>query len=134
MNFYYCETCGKRVTDNEIEQGAARNKKLKGIYCVSCAAGVNTMEMMPVTDVELRDEPEKAAVAPEGTPPTGILAGCPLRQKASRLAGDRAPERKSALHHPARAATPEANRMVLGIVAGGRDHRRCRRTADRRQT
>jgi DNA-directed RNA polymerase subunit RPC12/RpoP len=54
MNFYFCETCGKRLTDADLEQGAARNKKLKGVYCQSCAVGVMTMESMPLTDEEAR--------------------------------------------------------------------------------
>src|SRR5471030_778784 len=54
MNFYFCESCGKRVTEDEITQGKARDKKLKGVFCVSCSVGVNTMEMMPVSDAEIK--------------------------------------------------------------------------------
>ncbi len=36
MKFYFCETCGKRITENEIEEGFGKDKKLKGIYCMSC--------------------------------------------------------------------------------------------------
>ena len=31
--FYFCETCGKRITDQQILEGLGRNKKLKGVYC-----------------------------------------------------------------------------------------------------
>jgi hypothetical protein len=26
MQFWFCETCGKRLTDKDLEEGAARNK------------------------------------------------------------------------------------------------------------
>src|SRR5471032_877979 len=54
MNFYFCESCGKRITDEEIQAGKGRDKKLKGVYCADCALGVSTMEMLPVTDADLK--------------------------------------------------------------------------------
>src|SRR5471032_2804968 len=45
MNFYFCETCGKRVTDIDLHGGKGRDKKLKGVYCSSCAVGVMTVEL-----------------------------------------------------------------------------------------
>ena len=48
MKFYFCETCGKRITDGELEEGSARNKQLKGIYCEDCALGVSTNEFEPI--------------------------------------------------------------------------------------
>jgi len=58
--FYFCETCGKRVTDEET-----RNKKLKGVYCKNCAVGVMTVEFDAISDVPLNVQPErkKSAVA-----------------------------------------------------------------------
>jgi len=29
--FLFCGTCGKRLTDKDLEEGAARNKKLTGV-------------------------------------------------------------------------------------------------------
>src|SRR5882724_5605466 len=49
MQFWFCETCGKRLTDKDLEEGAARNKKLKGIFCAQCSVGVLTMEMDAVS-------------------------------------------------------------------------------------
>jgi hypothetical protein len=34
MKFYFCETCGKRITDEHV-----RGKGLKGWYCSGCAEG-----------------------------------------------------------------------------------------------
>src|SRR3989304_3916373 len=50
MNFYFCETCGKRITDRDLAEGQGRDKKLKGVYCKACSAGVQTLETLPLTD------------------------------------------------------------------------------------
>jgi len=54
MKFYFCETCGKRVTEADVEAGQARDKKLKGVCCAQCAVGVMTMETLPVSEDEAR--------------------------------------------------------------------------------
>src|SRR6185369_10385278 len=50
VKFYFCETCGKRITDRQILEGLGRDKKLKGVYCKDCAVGVMTMEFAALTD------------------------------------------------------------------------------------
>ncbi len=61
MDFYFCEGCGKRITDGDIKQGKGKNKKLRGVYCRQCAAGVMTLETLPLTDSKsqkvLKEEP-----------------------------------------------------------------------------
>ena len=52
--FHFCETCGKRVTEHDIAAGAARDKKLKGVYCAACAVGVLTLETLPITEDQAR--------------------------------------------------------------------------------
>jgi len=54
MKFWFCETCGKRLTDMEMEAGQARNKKLAGVYCLQCAAGIMTVETMPLSEAQAR--------------------------------------------------------------------------------
>lgn len=54
MKFYFCETCGKRLTENDVADGAARDKKLKGVYCRECAIGVTTMDTLPLSDEKAR--------------------------------------------------------------------------------
>ncbi|MCZ7644657.1 MAG: LamG domain-containing protein [Planctomycetota bacterium] len=54
MKFYFCEKCGKRLTDAEIQSGQARDKKLKGVFCADCAVGVLTMESLPVSEESAR--------------------------------------------------------------------------------
>src|SRR5579862_5873929 len=52
MNFYFCESCNKRITDAELAAGSAKNKKVKGVYCSECASGVNTIEFEAMDDTE----------------------------------------------------------------------------------
>lgn len=54
MKFFFCQTCGKRLTENDIAEGNARDKKLKGVYCTDCAVGVVTMEDLPLSEAEAR--------------------------------------------------------------------------------
>src|SRR5258708_3330671 len=50
MKFFFCETCGKRITDQQV-----RDKKLKGVYCDDCANNVMTMEFgSALTDQQAR--------------------------------------------------------------------------------
>ena len=54
MKFWFCEGCGRRITEAQIAAGHGRDKKLKGVYCGTCAVGVTTMESLPLTDDEAR--------------------------------------------------------------------------------
>ncbi len=58
--FYFCETCGKRITDKQILEGLGRDKKLKGIFCKTCAVGVTTQEFDAISEVELRKPVRKS--------------------------------------------------------------------------
>lgn len=63
-NFYFCEGCGKRITEQEIDEGKARNKKLKGVFCTTCAVGVTTMDDLPLSNREAKNllgKPEATA-------------------------------------------------------------------------
>lgn len=59
MKFYFCEKCGKRVTDDDLEHGSARDKKLRGVFCKECAEGVLTMNELPLSNEEARALLEK---------------------------------------------------------------------------
>lgn len=62
MRLFFCEKCGKRLDDRDLDSGAARDKKLKGVYCAECSVGVNTMAMQPISDADLhRADPAKPA-------------------------------------------------------------------------
>ena len=63
MKFYFCEKCGQRLTEDDIEKGEARNKKLRGVFCQACSVGVLTLETLPLDEekarVLLKKEPPK---------------------------------------------------------------------------
>lgn len=37
MSFYFCEKCGKRVTNHDLATGQAHDKPMTDVYCVDCA-------------------------------------------------------------------------------------------------
>ena len=49
MAFYFCESCGRRLNAIDLEEGRARNKQVKGVYCADCAKGVNTITFDAIT-------------------------------------------------------------------------------------
>jgi DNA-directed RNA polymerase subunit RPC12/RpoP len=65
MRFYFCETCGKRLTEHDVQGGVAMDKKLKGVYCKECGIGVTTMESLPLTDREAKKVLEDASPRPQ---------------------------------------------------------------------
>ncbi len=67
MKFYFCETCGKRITDRQILEGLGRDKKLKGIYCRSCAVGVTTLEFDALVEPDVR-KPVRIGSSPKIIP------------------------------------------------------------------
>ena len=67
MKFYFCEKCGKRLTEHDLDAGAGRDKKLKGVFCRDCAVGVMTMETLPLTDEDAQKVLEKEASSSDST-------------------------------------------------------------------
>ncbi|GMV82554.1 MAG: hypothetical protein AMXMBFR7_37380 [Planctomycetota bacterium] len=63
MKFFFCEKCGKRLTDREIEMGKAKDKKIRGVYCTDCAEGVMTLETLPLTEEQALELTQQAAPA-----------------------------------------------------------------------
>lgn len=49
MEFFFCEKCGKRLTDQDIQAGKARHKQVKGVFCSTCAEGVMTVEFEAIS-------------------------------------------------------------------------------------
>lgn len=102
MKFYFCEGCGKRITDWEIGSGEARDKKLKGVFCTGCAVGVTTMDTLPLTN----DDAEKLVreeTATETERAARKSTGANRRPKSSsvtRAAGRRGADRQSRLSEP----------------------------------
>lgn len=114
MKFYFCEACGKRLTEKDIEGGGAKNKKLKGVFCTECAVGVTTMETVPLSNKQAKeilqesgdDTPVRKSAGRQlpGRRSTGAI-----RVDGLRSAGPRAPS--------ARLSTPSEKGTPIGILA-----------------
>ncbi|MCZ7648028.1 MAG: DUF1080 domain-containing protein [Planctomycetota bacterium] len=66
MKFFFCETCGKRLTDGDLAAGQGRDKKLRGVFCSACAQGVMTLETLPLSEREARKVVASEAAADRG--------------------------------------------------------------------
>ncbi|GMV80345.1 MAG: hypothetical protein AMXMBFR7_15290 [Planctomycetota bacterium] len=121
MKFFFCETCGKRLTDADLAAGQARDKQVKGIYCADCAQSVMTMEFGALKEEQARallkdppnanagPAPELPQHAPPNTVPVTTRRGA-RNSSTERLVPQRA-------QHKAAAET--ATGMVVTFVAGG---------------
>ncbi len=120
MKFYFCESCGKRLTEHDIDGGAAKNKKLKGVYCKKCAVGVMTMESLPLSDQEARkvlEAESSRSVSPDHLPrpnrrSSAVGLPTPRGTGATRVQGARRPS----VSHPSQSS--HVNVVVSAIVAG----------------
>lgn len=118
MKFYFCETCGKRVTEEDVAAGQARDKKLKGVYCTNCSEGVMTMEMAAITDIP--------APAPAAPPPPRVARDSGSKLSPPNLAAAKSTPRshpKPAEGSPARGSQAERagekrNPYVLLLIGG----------------
>jgi hypothetical protein len=123
--FYFCEICGKRVTDKELDQGQARDKKLKGVYCQTCAVGVQTIEFEPIN----LDPAPPPQPPPSPPPPSKAISAAKARQlsaapgsppkpssRASRM--QIRPLERAATETPSRSSKPSRSMPVIWISAG----------------
>src|SRR5471030_2404879 len=108
MKFYFCEKCGKRITDAELEQGLGRDKKLKGVYCTACSVGVMTVETLAINDQQLQAARAEAARAETAHP---------VQQSADKLPAARA---KAASANPTNFNLPiYGGALALGVLGLG---------------
>lgn len=115
MKFYFCEGCGKRITDEEIQSGAGRDKKLKGVFCPTCAVGVTTMDTIPMGKEGAAELLKKEA---ETATPGGQRRISSNRLKSAKPANrpsDRF-RRRTDRHEPV--SPGQSGRFTLWIAAG----------------
>jgi hypothetical protein len=114
MKFYFCETCGKRVTEKDIEAGRARNKQLKGIFCEGCAEGVMTLEMQAISTDDLRKIIDKQS----GVPSAPQSSSPPLRMTpaAGNTVRTGTASAKPSTHSAAHAPAPESGMKLMGLA------------------
>ena len=118
MNFWFCETCGKRLTDQDLEAGKARDKKLKGVYCADCATGISTQEMAIVTDAQIHERLQSEP------PPPAIEPLKPRRESHRRIEPASSGPASRVHHKPAKAKSSAplgwiaATALMGGLFAG----------------
>jgi len=125
MKFYFCENCGKRITEIDIAQGAGKDKKLKGVYCKDCAVGVMTMEFSSITIEQARQIVQKSTTGGQSDPdPVTIKKRG--RRKSSALNLPAAASAGVGAAHEARKAAQAVSGgahsnipIVVGSVIGG---------------
>ncbi|MCZ7645048.1 MAG: hypothetical protein M5U26_07155 [Planctomycetota bacterium] len=111
MKFFFCEKCGKRLTEHDVARGEAKDKRLRGVFCADCAAGVLTMENLPLTEGQARsllghETPGSGAHAVRReTPGSSHKMIPPTRRGAGAKGG------------PARAQASSS--VWVGVAAGG---------------
>ena len=82
MKFYFCEKCGKRITDLQIAIGDGKDKKLNGVFCTLCAEGVLTLEMMPINERQALEILGKQDFSPSPNSSAGPAhQSCPSAKK-----------------------------------------------------
>lgn len=103
VKLYFCGSCGKRLSEHDVKAGAARDKKLKGVYCKECAIAVTTMETLPMSNQEaerlVKEEP-------------------PARPEAEPYLAQRAASRSSRRSASLPQQGPGNARMIVSVLAG----------------
>lgn len=121
MKFYFCEACGKRITENDIQSGSGHDKKLRGVFCKDCSIGVMTLETMPLTEDQARNILKNSSPAPEQNAPGTT------RKKTSSMQIPAATRAKGLVHHRPVGNSSTARKPVLelqptalkGVLAAG---------------
>lgn len=98
MKIFFCEGCGKRLTDADLERGTAVDKQVEGIFCSECAANpapppVHAPARRPSGTVVVGQAQTKSAritqsriQASSGRRPSGVFHAQPPRNATSPAA------------------------------------------------
>lgn len=82
QRFYFCESCGKRLTGTDLERGGARDKQVKGVYCQECGKNVTTLSFDSYNEQQALDfvrqmllekDPNNPALAGMAVEPPGFI-------------------------------------------------------------
>ncbi|GMV80722.1 MAG: hypothetical protein AMXMBFR7_19060 [Planctomycetota bacterium] len=92
MKFYFCEKCDKRLTEVDVARGAAKDKRLRGVFCADCSAGILTMENLPLTEDQARAVLERKSdkqLPAAGRSPASsrTISRAPRREARPKVAG-----------------------------------------------
>jgi hypothetical protein len=88
MKFWFCEHCGKRLTDKDLEEGLARDKKLNGVCCRTCATFIITVESVEIAqEGHIQGKPAQHAVNPVPEQPVKQISAKKIIPVTSTSAG-----------------------------------------------
>ena len=95
LKLYWCENCGRRLTNEDLVKGEARDKQVKGIYCKQCAPGVVTLQFDAIKSPLRQDKSLSAAAS--AVPKTGKIstAHLPVAERKSAKATCIQPEHRA---------------------------------------
>jgi hypothetical protein len=115
MKFYFCETCGKRLTDAEIH-----DKQLKGVYCKECAQGVMTVQFDAITAPPTPATPSKPIREVAASKPASGGFHAPRSSRTTSKEVSKSEPRTRPAHQEADSKTPlYIGAAVLGVVLIG---------------
>lgn len=107
MKIFFCEGCGKRLTDADLERGTAVDKQVAGIFCSECAANLAAPPAQP---------------APTRRP-SGTIALAQPQSKSARITQPRiqpsSARRPSGAFHAQPPRNTAAQPAVYAGIAGG---------------
>ncbi|GMV80773.1 MAG: hypothetical protein AMXMBFR7_19570 [Planctomycetota bacterium] len=122
MKFYFCETCGKRVTEVDLASGQARDKKMRGMYCEACAGSVMTLETEALTEEQARGVLKEES---PGATPAKPISGIQARPSSTALRP--AKKQSDPIHEtgvvPVPGSTRMSGRRPAGRLSTGRNMR-----------
>lgn len=97
MKFYFCDKCGKRLTEKDIAEGLGKDKKLRGVFCSDCSEGVLTMDELPMDNDEARRlvQEERGQKPSESAAASSAALGRRARRPPSQRLGDSRPGQRS---------------------------------------
>ncbi|MCZ7649198.1 MAG: hypothetical protein M5U26_28740 [Planctomycetota bacterium] len=121
MKFYFCEGCGKRITDTDLTKGEGRDKKLKGVFCKACAQGVMTMETLPMDEEQARAVLDKSLEPDPSVTPLIQTPSAPARlsRRSSASMIPAARRREPAPREPRAGHAPPARRNTAFVATAG---------------
>jgi tetratricopeptide (TPR) repeat protein len=122
MKFWYCETCGRRITEDDLASGAGQDKQLKGMYCKGCAVGVMTVEMPAITSADVpppKTRASQSSLQPRVPPRATASTIAAVRPKSSAERTDNSSRHALPAHGHQHTHAPQKPNDPSVLVWGG---------------
>ncbi len=131
MKFWFCEKCGKRLTEADFDSGQAADKQAKGVYCKSCSIGIVTTQieaiqgptakssgtgMKAVVKDSKRNQLDPAHATTPSMPVLPVATGAGSNRSSRMLL---IPQKPSSDRKPETAPPRPQSMPLLPMIAGG---------------